>query len=91
MARASKTWTVSLKIAVPHLWEFNTQYCRDKLIIIFYIYPAAWNDDRSRFRGRIKEKYFISLVNNKQTPAYSGDTFRGPEGVPWIEVPVIPF
>ena len=35
-----------------------------KLIIIFYTYPAAWNNDRSRFRGRIKEKYFILLVNN---------------------------
>ena len=56
--------SVSLKIGVPHLWEFNTQYCRDKLIIIFYTYPAAWNNDPGRFRGRIKEKYFILLVNN---------------------------
>ena len=35
MATAFKTWTtgISLKIYILHLWEFNTQLCRDKLII----------------------------------------------------------
>ena len=35
MATAFKTWTtgISLKIYILHLWEFNTQHCRDKLII----------------------------------------------------------
>ena len=51
-------------------------------------YVAAWNIDRSRFRGKIREKYFIcKLIINKAHPnLHSGDTFHGPEDVPWIEV-----
>ena len=30
-----RTWTISLKIGVLHLWEFNTQYRKSKLIMIF--------------------------------------------------------
>ena len=51
-------------------------------------YVVAWNIDCSRFRGKIREKYFICrLIINKAHPnLYSGDTFLGPEDVPWIEV-----
>ena len=51
-------------------------------------YVAAWNIDCSKFRGKIREKYFICrLIINKAHPnLHSGDTFLGPEGVPWIEV-----
>ena len=51
-------------------------------------YVAAWNIDCSRFRGKIREKYFICrLIINKAHPnLHSGDTFLGPEGVPWTEV-----
>ena len=46
-------------------------------------------NDRRRFRGRIKEKYFICcfIINKPQPNLLSGDTCLGPEGVPWIKVP----
>ena len=48
MTTALTTWTISLTFRkwmyVLHLWEFYTQY--------FY-YLAAWNNDCSRFSGRI--------------------------------------
>ena len=46
--------------------------------------------DCSRFQGRIKEKYFIFwlIINKAQLNLYSADTYVGPKGVPWIEVPL---
>ena len=59
---------------------------------MFFIlhYLAAWNIDCSKFWGRIKEKYFIcrSVINNPLHNLHSGDTFLGPKGVPWTEVPL---
>ena len=59
--------------------------------MIFLIhYLAAWNYNCSKFCGEIKEKYFICcLIINKPQPNLNlGDTFLGPEGVLWIEVPL---
>ena len=49
-----------------------------------------------QIQRQIKRKIFYLLVNYKQTPSqppfreylYSGDICLGPEGVPWIEVPL---
>ena len=45
-------------IYVLHLWEFYTQYRR-----FFIHYLAAWNNDCSRFPGRIKEKKNRLIIN----------------------------
>ena len=47
-------------------------------------------NDCRRFRGRIKEKYFICwfIINKPQPNLLSGDTCLGPEGVPWIKGPL---
>ena len=37
-----RTWTISIKIGVLHLWEFNTQYRKDKLIMIFYTLSSCF-------------------------------------------------
>ena len=59
------------EINVLHLWEFNTQQYRNKFIVIFKHYLAAWNNDCSRFR--VRDTLFR-------------DNYFDPEGVPWIEV-----
>ena len=69
------------------MWDFNTEFCREKLIMH---YLTVWNIDHSRFGGQIKEKiiHFIRklTINKPQSNLHSGNTFPGPEGVPWIEV-----
>ena len=90
MATAFKTWTVSLKFDALHLWELTPQHRRDKLIMIFHTLSGYMKcNDCRRFRGRIKEKYFICwfIINKPQPNLHSGDTCLGPEGVPWIKVP----
>ena len=74
----SSLLTISLKISVLHLCEFNTQHRRDKLIMIFIYHLVAWNNDCSRFRGRIKENCFISWLNYKPS---AQPLFRGQ--FPW--------
>ena len=58
--------------------------------MIFKHYLAAWNNDCSRFRVRIKEKDFICwlIIKKPQPNLHSGNNYLGPEGVPWIEVPL---
>ena len=53
-------------------------------------YLAAWNNGCSRFRGRTKGILFICwlIINKLQPNAHSWNTCLGPEGVPWIEVPL---
>ena len=52
-------------------------------------YLAVWNNDCSRFQGRIKEKYFsfLVIINKPQPKLHSGDSCLGPEGTPSIQVP----
>ena len=91
MATAFKTWTVSLKFDALHLWELTPQHRRDKLIMIFHTLSGYMKcNDCRRFRGRIKEKYFICwfIIIKPQPNLHSGDTYLGPEGVPWIKVPL---
>ena len=55
MATAFKTWTIWLENDVLLLWDFNTPHHRNKLIRNFFVhYLDPWNNDCSRFRGRIK-------------------------------------
>ena len=53
-------------------------------------YLAAWNNGCSRFRGRTKGILFICwlIINKLQPNVHSWNTCLGPEGVPWIEVPL---
>ena len=57
---------------------------------LIHIYLAAWNNGCSRFRGRTKGILFICwlIINKLQPNLHSWDTCLGPEGVPWIEVPL---
>ena len=75
MATAFKTWTVSLKFDALHLWELTPQHRRDKLIMIFHTLSGYMKcNDCRRFRGRIKEKYFICwfIINKPQPNLHSG-------------------
>ena len=63
----------------------------------FIHYLAAWNNDCWRFRGLRGQTPFCALIktfsllaNYQQIPAQPPfrDTFLGPEGVSWIEVPM---
>ena len=53
-------------------------------------YLAAWINGCSRFRGRTKGILFICwlIINKLQPNVRSWNTCLGPEGVPWIEVPL---
>ena len=56
--------------------------------LIYYL--AAWNNGCSRFWGRTKGILFICwlIINKLQPNFHSWNTCLGPEGVPWIEVPL---
>ena len=91
MATAFKTWTVPLKFDALHLWELTSQHRRDKLIMIFHTLSGYMKcNDCRRFRGRKKKNIlFVGLLlTNHQPNLHSRDTCLGPEGVPWIEVPL---
>ena len=82
MATAFKTWTVSLKFDALHVWELTPQHRRDTLIMIFHTLSGYMKcNDCRRFRGRIKEKYFICwfIINKPQPNLLSGDTCLGPQ------------
>ena len=75
--------------SISNWYRLPPQYCRNKLIMVFFIhYLAVSNNHCSRFWVRIiKEKYL--LVNKPLPKLHSGDTCLGPEGVPyWIEFPL---
>ena len=51
----------------------------------FLHFLAAWNNDCSRFRGRIEKKKWL-FIDKPKPNLYSWDTFLEREGVPCIEV-----
>ena len=60
-----------------------------EIIWSFKRYLAAWSNDCSRFRGRMKEKYFMFwLIFNTHCSLHSGSLALapGPEGIPWIDL-----
>ena len=83
MTTTFTTWTIN---QCTTLWDFNTEFRRDKLIMIFFMhYLTAWNIDHSRYGGRIKEKYILYvswlLTNPSPTSIHGRPLFRG--HFPW--------